>query len=46
MVLREALGAGRGEDALQPHRAGEARGMVADHEQVTDWEIKEYLTRF
>jgi glutamine synthetase len=45
-VLREALGAGPGEDYLDYYVRVKREEWFRYHEQVTDWEIKEYLTRF
>jgi glutamine synthetase len=45
-VLREALGAGRGEDYLDYYARVKRDEWFRYHEQVTPWEIKEYLTRF
>src|SRR5262249_20597051 len=45
-VLREALGEGRGEDYLDYYARVKRDEWFRYHEQVTDWEIKEYLTRF
>jgi glutamine synthetase len=45
-VLREALGAGRGEDYVDYYARVKRDEWFRYHEQVTPWEIKEYLTRF
>jgi glutamine synthetase len=45
-VLREALGAGRGEDYVDYYVRVKRDEWFRYHEQVTDWEIREYLTRF
>jgi glutamine synthetase len=45
-VLREALGHGRGEDYIDYYARVKRDEWFRYHEQVTDWEIKEYLTRF
>ncbi len=45
-VLRAALGRGRGEDYVDYYAAVKREEWNRYHEQVTDWEIKEYLTRF
>ena len=45
-VLREALGAGRGEDYVDYYARVKRDEWFRYHEQVTDWEIREYLTRF
>jgi glutamine synthetase len=45
-VLREALGVGRGEDYVDYYARVKRDEWFRYHEQVTDWEIKEYLTRF
>jgi glutamine synthetase len=45
-VLRAALGRGRGEDYLDYYARVKRDEWARYHEQVTDWEIKEYLTRF
>jgi glutamine synthetase len=45
-VLREALGQGRGEDYVDYYARVKRDEWFRYHEQVTDWEIKEYLTRF
>jgi glutamine synthetase len=45
-VLRAALGRGRGEDYLDYYAKVKRDEWARYHEQVTDWEIKEYLTRF
>jgi glutamine synthetase len=45
-VLREALGEGRGEDYVDYYARVKRDEWFRYHEQVTDWEIKEYLTRF
>ena len=45
-VLREALGTGRGEDYVDYYVRVKRDEWFRYHEQVTDWEIKEYLTRF
>jgi len=45
-VLREALGRGRGEDYVDYFIRVKRDEWARYHEQVTPWEIKEYLTRF
>jgi glutamine synthetase len=45
-VLREALGHARGEDYIDYYARVKRDEWFRYHEQVTDWEIKEYLTRF
>src|SRR6266568_1654147 len=45
-VLRAALGKGRGEDYLDYFINVKRDGWARYHEQVTPWEITEYLTRF
>jgi glutamine synthetase len=45
-VLREALGKGRNEDYIDYYGRVKRDEWFRYHEQVTDWEIKEYLTRF
>jgi glutamine synthetase len=45
-VLREALGRGRGEDYVDYYARVKRDEWFRYHEQVTDWEIREYLTRF
>jgi glutamine synthetase len=45
-VLREALGACRGEDYVDYFVAVKRDEWNRYHEQVTPWEINEYLTRF
>jgi len=45
-VLREALGHARGEDYVDYYARVKRDEWFRYHEQVTDWEIKEYLTRF
>jgi glutamine synthetase len=45
-VLRTALGEGRGEDYVDYYCRIKRDEWHRYHEQVTDWEIKEYLTRF
>ena len=45
-VLREALGKGRGEDYLDYFIRVKRDEWSRYHEQVTPWEITEYLTRF
>ncbi len=45
-VLREALGRGRGEDYVDYYAKVKRDEWFRYHEQVTPWEIKEYLTRF
>jgi glutamine synthetase len=45
-VLREALGAGRGEDYVDYYARVKRSEWSRYHEQVTAWELKEYLTRF
>jgi hypothetical protein len=43
-VLRAALGAGRGEDYVDYYAKVKPAEWSRYHEQVSDWEIKEYLT--
>jgi glutamine synthetase len=45
-VLREALGRGRNEDYLDYYAKVKRDEWFRYHEQVTDWELREYLTRF
>jgi len=45
-VLRSALGRGRGEDYLDYYAKVKREEWFRYHEQVTGWEINEYLTRF
>jgi glutamine synthetase len=45
-VLREALGPGRAEDYLDYYARVKREEWFRYHEQVTDWELREYLTRF
>ena len=45
-VLRESLGRGRGEDYLDYYAKVKRDEWFRYHEQVTPWEINEYLTRF
>ena len=45
-VLREALGRGRDEDYIDYFIRVKRDEWARYHEQVTPWEIKEYLTRF
>jgi glutamine synthetase len=45
-VLREALGRGRDEDYADYYVRVKREEWNRYHEQVTPWEIKEYLTRF
>ena len=45
-VLREALGRGRGEDYVDYYARVKRDEWFRYHEQVTDWELREYLTRF
>jgi glutamine synthetase len=45
-VLREALGRGRDEDYLDYYVRVKREEWRRYHEQVTPWEISEYLTRF
>jgi glutamine synthetase len=45
-VLREALGRGRDEDYVDYFIRVKRDEWARYHEQVTPWEIKEYLTRF
>lgn len=45
-VLREALGHGRGEDYVDYFIGVKRDEWARYHEQVTSWEIREYLTRF
>jgi glutamine synthetase len=45
-VLREALGRGRDEDYLDYFVRVKRDEWASYHEQVTPWEIREYLTRF
>jgi glutamine synthetase len=45
-VIREALGRGRDEDYADYYIGVKRNEWNRYHEQVTPWEIKEYLTRF
>src|SRR4051812_43211967 len=45
-VLRDALGRGRGEDYVDYYAKVKREEWFRYHEQVTAWEIDEYLTRF
>ena len=45
-VLREALGRGRDEDYVDYFIQVKRDEWARYHEQVTPWEIREYLTRF
>jgi glutamine synthetase len=45
-VMRRALGAGRGEDYVDYYARVKRDEWFRYHEQVTPWEINEYLTRF
>ena len=45
-MLRAALGQGRGEDYVDYYVRVKRDEWFRYHEQVTAWEIKEYLTRF
>jgi len=45
-VLRQALGRGRDEDYLDYYVRVKREEWNRYHEQVTPWEIREYLTRF
>jgi glutamine synthetase len=45
-VLRAALGRGRDEDYVDYYARVKRDEWFRYHEQVTDWEIREYLTRF
>ena len=45
-VLREALGPARGEDYVDYYARVKREEWFRYHEQVTDWELREYLTRF
>jgi glutamine synthetase len=45
-VLREALGRGRDEDYVDYYARVKHDEWFRYHEQVTDWELNEYLTRF
>ncbi|MDQ2984821.1 MAG: type III glutamate--ammonia ligase [Actinomycetota bacterium] len=45
-VMREALGRGRDEDYVDYYLKVKRDEWNRYHEQVTPWEIKEYLTRF
>jgi glutamine synthetase len=45
-VLRTALGRGRDEDYVDYYARVKRDEWFRYHEQVTDWEIREYLTRF
>src|SRR5690242_15001447 len=45
-VLREALGPARAEDYVDYYARVKRDEWFRYHEQVTDWELREYLTRF
>ena len=45
-VLRAALGRGRDEDYVDYFARVKRDEWFRYHEQVTPWEIREYLTRF
>jgi glutamine synthetase len=45
-VLREALGQARDEDYLDYYARVKREEWFRYHEQVTPWEVREYLTRF
>ena len=45
-VIREALGRGRGEDYVDYYAKVKRDEWFRYHEQVTGWELNEYLTRF
>ena len=45
-VLRSALGRGRGEDYVDYYARVKRDEWSRYHEQVTPWELREYLTRF
>jgi glutamine synthetase len=45
-VLRQALGRGRGEDYVDYYAKVKRNEWFRYHEQVSAWEIDEYLTRF
>jgi glutamine synthetase len=45
-VIREALGRGRGEDYVDYYAKVKRDEWFRYHEQVSAWEISEYLTRF
>jgi glutamine synthetase len=45
-VLRGALGHGRGEDYVDYYARVKRDEWFRYHEQMTDWELREYLTRF
>jgi glutamine synthetase len=45
-VLREALGRGRNEDYVDYYARVKRDEWFRYHEQVTPWELDEYLTRF
>jgi glutamine synthetase len=45
-VLREALGRGRNEDYLDYYARVKRNEWFRYHEQVSQWELDEYLTRF
>src|SRR3954453_17341586 len=45
-VLRAALGRGRDEDYLDYYARVKRDEWFRYHEQVTEWELREYLTRF
>ena len=46
LLLREALGRGRNEDYVDYFVRVKRDEWNRYHEQVTPWEINEYLTRF
>jgi len=45
-VIRQALGRGKDEDYVDYYIRVKRDEWARYHEQVTPWEIKEYLTRF
>ena len=45
-VLREALGRGRDEDYVDYYVRVKRDEWFRYHEQVSAWEVREYLTRF
>jgi glutamine synthetase len=45
-ALRTALGRGRGEDYVDYYAQVKRDEWFRYHEQVTEWELREYLTRF
>ena len=45
-VLREALGRGRNEDYVDYYARVKRNEWFRYHEQVSQWELDEYLTRF